>query len=55
MNITDDEVLSCHFCGGLLNRASRGMIGRMRYGDPRLWWVLIVVVVLFSFAFYWIL
>lgn len=47
--IYDDEVLSCHFCGGLLKRSSGGFLGQLRYGQNKILWFLGIVVVLLSF------
>jgi len=47
--IYDDDALLCHFCGGSLNRASKDVIGKMRYGNMAAW-VLVVVIVLFGFV-----
>lgn len=49
--ISDEEALLCHFCGGSLQRASRGFLGRLRYADPRTIWFLIIFFVLLGFIF----
>jgi hypothetical protein len=47
--ISDEEALLCHFCGGSLLRAGRGILGRLRYADPRIVWFLLIFFVLAGF------
>ena len=36
--IFDTDALLCHFCGGSLQRAGKGFIGRVRYSNRRVLW-----------------
>ena len=36
--IYDTDALLCHFCGGSLQRAGKGFIGRVRYSNRRVLW-----------------
>ena len=47
--ITDDEVLLCHFCGESLNRSSSGALGKINSGDFRIWFVILVIILIFGF------
>jgi len=49
--IYDPEVLLCHFCGESLERAGKGFMGRVRYGNHKVVWFFVIFLILFS----WIL
>jgi len=48
--IYDEDALLCHFCGGSLERAGRGFLGRIRYSNQKVIWFFIVFFVLFAFV-----
>lgn len=49
MSIYDDEALLCHCCGESLRRASKGLLGKMRYDTPKVLWVLAIGLLAFMF------
>jgi len=48
--IYDEDALLCHFCGGSLERAGRGFLGRIRYSNQKVIWFFVVFFVLFAFV-----
>ncbi len=48
--IYDEDALLCHFCGGSLERAGRGFMGRVRYANHKVVWFFIAFIVLFAFV-----
>jgi len=50
--IHDDDALLCHFCGGSLERAGEGFLGKVRYSNNRVIWYFIGFFVLFAFVFW---
>jgi len=49
--IYDEDALLCHFCGGSLCRASKGLIGRIRYPMPKAVWFILMFIVLLGYIF----
>lgn len=49
--IYDEDALLCHFCGGSLRRASKGLIGRIRYVRPKAVWFILMFIVLLGYIF----
>ncbi len=47
--IYDDDALLCHFCGGSLQRAGRGFLGRVRYANQKVMWFFVIFAVLVAF------
>ena len=47
-SVEDEEALFCHFCGESLQRASRGILGKMRYSNNLILWVFIIFIILFG-------
>jgi len=43
--ISDEEALSCHFCGHSLGRASGGFIGAMRGAGIKWIWITLVLII----------
>jgi len=44
--IYDNEALLCHFCGNSLERASDGMLGKLKYGYKRYIWIMVIFLLL---------
>ena len=49
-SIYDEDALLCHFCGGSLQRATKGFIGQIRYSNRQVMWFFLVFVVLLAFV-----
>jgi len=47
--IYDDDALLCHFCGESLKRASKGFIGKVRYGNNQVLWYFAAFAILLAF------
>jgi len=47
--INDDEALLCHFCGESLQRSNKGLLGNMKYGQQRIFWFFVIILVLLGF------
>ncbi len=47
--VYDEDALSCHFCGNLLNRGSGGALGAMRVAGMRWVWITIAILIVASF------
>ena len=47
--IYDQDALLCHFCGGSLNRANKGFIGKLRYSNKQVAWFFVCFAVLVAF------
>ena len=52
--IYDSEALMCHFCGGSLQRAGKGFIGRIRYANQNVWWYFLVFAVLLAVSLFFV-
>lgn len=52
--IYDEDALFCHFCGESLQRAGQGFLGNLRYSPQKIWWPVLVLLVLIGLAF-WLL
>ncbi|MBI5415218.1 MAG: hypothetical protein HZA29_00215 [Candidatus Omnitrophica bacterium] len=50
--IFDEDALLCHFCGESLQRAGKGFLGRIRYGNNRVLWYFLAFFVLCGFVFF---
>lgn len=48
--IYDEDALLCHFCGGSLQRASKGFLSRVRYANQRVVWFFVSFAVLCGFV-----
>jgi len=48
--IYDEDALLCHFCGESLKRSGSGVMGKMKYPKPRTIFIVIVVIMILSFA-----
>lgn len=49
--IYDNDALLCHFCGESLQRASTGLLGKLRYSNRKMIWIVIASLALLAFIF----
>ena len=53
--IYETDVLLCHFCGGSLQRAGQGFLGRVRYSNRRVLWFYLIFFIVLAVTFYLVL